>query len=640
MKKQALFPVLLCFLLFSVQALFGQTPTNAVHLGSGGKVTNSIIYGNFGQYSISSETPIIYSTSDSAIVGAGNIPHLQNSPFDENFRIFSGSPAYNAGTIAGLRSSDTLDLDYNPRVNCTDIDMGAFEHSVIATQIIQQPVGKTICEGTSFSLTVEAAGTGLSYQWQKNGENIGRSSVDPRLFCNGFMSDTGTYRVMVQGLCGDLISDAVRIHVSAKPSVVPMNDTVIVSGGSVTLYVQSSVGDVNWFKEDYVTPVEIPSVLNPTVTPITQTTQFIAVATNGVCLDRVEVPVNVIVNGLLCEISLRTSDTLVCYKDPYQILPAFEHSTTTITNWFIAGTAVSYANGQVIFPEQDIRLVAVGFSYDETTGAKQTCYSDTLQIRVYANIPTDTFEIIVEAGAGCFPGDGWAKVVNIIGEENSPYVIEWSNGPTTALNEDLNTGLYTVSVTSMNGTGRTLTETVTVPERSPIVITEGPVTHPNNEACDGGSIFVNVSGGSGQYDFWWDNGSVGQNLLHVEAGVYTLIVTDVKEGCRDSLEIPLSCAFNQMMATLYISPNDDNKNDYLAIKYIEHYPTNQVIILSSSGEEVSRIINYDNNDPNRRWNGRNKRNQILPDGVYYYVVEIVGAKSMAGWILMKASKSK
>ena len=254
------------------------------------------------------------------------------------------------------------------------------------------------------------------------------------------------------------------------------------------------------------------------------------------------------------------------------------------------------------------------------------------------DIPTDTFDIVVDAGPGCFDGEGWA-IVTATGP-TGPYTYLWSNNVQDTLNTDLQPGTYTVTVTDADGKSKTAT--VTVPPSTPVSITVQSVTSAGTEDCIGGSIFTTIAGGAGDpvnFMFEWSDQSVGQDLINVESGTYMLTVID-EMGCEYTESVPIPCSFQRVMPTLYISPNNDGDNDYLGIKHIERYPINTVIILNSSGDEVNRIVNYDNYDPNRRWDGRNKRNQVLPDGIYYYIIEAEGVKAMAGWLLMKASKSK
>gem|GEM_PF-121524 len=92
--------------------------------------------------------------------------------------------------------------------------------SSVPTIIIQQPVGGTVCEGRTHTLTVVASGIDLTYQWQKrvqnNWQTVGytqnytMSGVRPE--------DMGVYRVMVIGRSNQAISQEVELRVALSPS--------------------------------------------------------------------------------------------------------------------------------------------------------------------------------------------------------------------------------------------------------------------------------------------------------------------------------------------------------------------------------------------------------------------------------------
>lgn len=86
-----------------------------------------------------------------------------------------------------------------------------------------------------------------------------------------------------------------------------------------------------------------------------------------------------------------------------------------------------------------------------------------------------------------------------------------------------NSGLHYVKVTDVNGCFGMDSITVSVPDTMNVT---GVV---NNQVChnDGtGSILTNVSGGQSPYAMQWNNGGTSQDLFSLEAGAYTLEITD------------------------------------------------------------------------------------------------------------------
>jgi gliding motility-associated-like protein len=52
-----------------------------------------------------------------------------------------------------------------------------------------------------------------------------------------------------------------------------------------------------------------------------------------------------------------------------------------------------------------------------------------------------------------------------------------------------------------------------------------------------GSASVSVTGGSGNYSYLWDNGGNTASIANLQPGTYQVIVTDVTEGCLDSISV-------------------------------------------------------------------------------------------------------
>jgi len=246
-------------------------------------------------------------------------------------------------------------------------------------------------------------------------------------------------------------------------------------------------------------------------------------------------------------------------------------------------------------------------------------------------------ELIVELNSwdGCFIGDGWAEFVSSSGER--PFTFLWSNGSPDSVIENLIPGTYTLTVTdafNVSGTASVIIDSVVGLQISYVVTPASDVN------CSNGSISITVSGGYTPLFFDWSSlvdpafESESQNLSGVSEGVYHLLVTDSR-GCRDSVDIEVTCGDIRVRASMLLTPNDDGKNDFVYIRNIEHFPNNRVTFISSYGEEIITIQNYDNQT--RFWGGRNRRGQLVPDGTYYYIIEAEGMTPISGWIIVRLS---
>ncbi len=110
------------------------------------------------------------------------------------------------------------------------------------------------------------------------------------------------------------------------------------------------------------------------------------------------------------------------------------------------------------------------------------------------------------------------------------YTYLWSNGATTEDLANLKAGNYTVVITSASGCTAQLSATINNPR--PIFVRQLELIQPD---CQGnpGSIRVDAAYGTEPYSFEWSNGATGSQISNLEAGNYTVTITDAK-GCTRS----------------------------------------------------------------------------------------------------------
>jgi len=106
-----------------------------------------------------------------------------------------------------------------------------------------QPQPATICERGSKLFTVSASGTGLSYQWRKNGVDIQTQTNDTLLINNAMVSDTGTYTCYINSLCSSPILSQ-GAHLTVQPGLVLTSSPVNLSKciGESALFAASAAG--------------------------------------------------------------------------------------------------------------------------------------------------------------------------------------------------------------------------------------------------------------------------------------------------------------------------------------------------------------------------------------------------------------
>ncbi|MEO0008543.1 MAG: hypothetical protein RJA20_2739, partial [Bacteroidota bacterium] len=99
-------------------------------------------------------------------------------------------------------------------------------------------------------------------------------------------------------------------------------------------------------------------------------------------------------------------------------------------------------------------------------------------------------------------------------------------------NEICDPGTYTITVTN-GSNGCTATSSIVITEPAPILF-NATITDESVPGASNGAITINFTGGT-PVSYQWSNGANTPNLTGLSAGVYTLIVTDLTNGCSDIL---------------------------------------------------------------------------------------------------------
>lgn len=106
----------------------------------------------------------------------------------------------------------------------------------------------------------------------------------------------------------------------------------------------------------------------------------------------------------------------------------------------------------------------------------------------------------------------------------------WSNGSTTTTASNLTAGIYSVTVTDVNGCFTSSIITITQPN----VVTATFVNATANCGMSNGSATANATGGTGAYTYLWSSGSTTANATNLLAGPYTVTITDAN-GCSQTM---------------------------------------------------------------------------------------------------------
>lgn len=121
----------------------------------------------------------------------------------------------------------------------------------------------------------------------------------------------------------------------------------------------------------------------------------------------------------------------------------------------------------------------------------------------------------------CFGSNDGSLTISISSGQ-SPYSVLWSNGDTGLTADSLSAGTHTVTVT--DGLGCITTQSFVLSQ--PGTITLQMSSTPSYCGQVNGSASVMANGGTGQLSYLWSNGATTATIVSVDAGLYTVTVTD------------------------------------------------------------------------------------------------------------------
>lgn len=186
----------------------------------------------------------------------------------------------------------------------------------------------------------------------------------------------------------------------------------------------------------------------------------------------------------------------------------------------------------------------------------------------------------------------------------APYSFRWSSGATTQQLNNLKAGQYGLTVT--DAAGKSFTSSVNVTEPARLLVSVD---------LSGSVATATTTGGTAPYTYKWTPTNFNTPTATLPDGAHTIVVTDAK-GCQATssklVGIPGECYDGKTV----ITPNGDGLNDNLIILCSDQY-TNRIEIFNSYGQLVYSQDNYSND-----WDGRDRSNSALADGVYYWVMRV------------------
>lgn len=190
----------------------------------------------------------------------------------------------------------------------------------------------------------------------------------------------------------------------------------------------------------------------------------------------------------------------------------------------------NWSNGAIT---QDITGVQAGTYSVTVTDANSCEITDSVTIK---QPPLLSLNLASVENISCYGDNKGAINISVTGGV-TPYYYSWSNGSASKNISGLPVGNYSVNISDANGCVKTISASITQPQLLTLSLASV-----KNVLCNGerkGNINITVSGGSIPYSYNWSNGDTTQNIKNVNAGNYSINLTDAK-GCVKTLNTSIN----------------------------------------------------------------------------------------------------
>ncbi|CAM2070735.1 Immunoglobulin domain-containing protein [Sulfidibacter corallicola] len=421
------------------------------------------------------------------------------------------------------------------------------------TAISTQPQAQTLCEGDTALFTVVATGSGLSYQWRKDGTNIAGQTASTLSIANLDANDAANYDCVIDGDCGNVTSNAVALQITDSVDITQQPGALVRCEGETAIFTVAATGASSF--QWRLGGVNIAGATSATLTidpvALADAGSYDCVVT-GSCGTQASGSASLTVNQALA-IANQPSGATVCLGDPIQLSVTASGDGLTY-QWFKDAQALNGETGATLSIAGAVADDA-GSYFCRLTGTCGTLDSQAAAVNVVeATQITDqpdavqicagasaTFTVVAE-GAGL--GYQWRKDgADLPGETGASLVLDDVQAA--------DAGAYTCVITGSCGDPIT-SATANLSLRPDTAIDTQPI---GEVACIGDDVQFDVGASGEGLTYQWRKN--GQDI--VGATNTTLILNDVgnDDAATYTCVVDGDCgpAVTSSGASLLISPD-------------------------------------------------------------------------------------
>jgi len=291
---------------------------------------------------------------------------------------------------------------------------------------------------------------------------------------------------------------------------------------------------------------------------------------------------------------------VLCTSSPNPTVDIIIEFTGT-PNWLLDYTINGGAQPPILVTSSPYTLTTNVPGYYQLTSVTSVIGSCVGPATGFANVDLVTIDNFVQTTQYTCTEFGTMSVLPSGG--TAPFSYTWSNGfPDFQTAIGLTPGNYFVTVTDFNGCTGTAMGTVTTP---PQLLSNASGSQVDCSDPNGGTITLNVNGGTSPYFFLWSNGTTEQNPTGLGAGTYTVTVTDL-DGC-------VTTTFATVVPNIDLPTAIAQAPDELSC-------ANQVVGLSGAGSSAGPNFSYQWSGPGISGPDNQMNTNAQLEGIYTLIV--------------------
>lgn len=227
---------------FRLTLIFGNNPNPLTTFETSAISENTTVTGNAGIPNNDDPLGMDVTLDD----GSGPVSQLSGDPSLSTNT--AGYTTYQSWDIPAGSSDINITIDLTGTTNTVPRLSGLAFDSLPVTKptVLIAPVGGTYFVGNPFTLSVNAGGTGIGYQWLMNSNSIAGATADILTITNAVATNSGNYQVVITNSAGSVTSIVAAISVLAPPVTVIYSDTMGNSAGALSGRVPDTTGTTAW----------------------------------------------------------------------------------------------------------------------------------------------------------------------------------------------------------------------------------------------------------------------------------------------------------------------------------------------------------------------------------------------------------